>query len=144
MSSNLTAVVTFSYTHPSNPTSSTTNTCISPIHRRLGNRTVRFSMQRPKQTYKEWNVVTKQEPLRWSSAKIGTIQRRLAWPLRKDDTHKSRSIALFVDHAVGSLMFTVLHSHAVCLDRLVYICPLLVRILTEARWGGWEAHSTWD
>ena len=25
-----------------------------------------------------------------SSAKIGTIQRRLAWPLRKDDTHKSR------------------------------------------------------
>ena len=30
------------------------------------------------------------EPLRRSSAKIGTIQRRLAWPLRKDDTHKSR------------------------------------------------------
>ena len=25
-----------------------------------------------------------------SSVKIGTIQRRLAWPLRKDDTHKSR------------------------------------------------------
>ena len=25
-----------------------------------------------------------------SSEKIGTIQRRLAWPLRKDDTHKSR------------------------------------------------------
>ena len=25
--------------------------------------------------------------------KIGTIQRRLAWPLRKDDTHKSRSVA---------------------------------------------------
>ena len=24
-------------------------------------------------------------------AKIGTIQRRLAWPLRKDDKHKSRS-----------------------------------------------------
>lgn len=23
--------------------------------------------------------------------KIGTIQRRLAWPLRKDDTHKSRN-----------------------------------------------------
>ena len=30
------------------------------------------------------------EPLTRSSAKIGTIQRRLAWPLRKDDTHKSR------------------------------------------------------
>ncbi|KAL9346198.1 hypothetical protein Peur_061051 [Populus x canadensis] len=26
-----------------------------------------------------------------TSDKIGTIQRRLAWPLRKDDTHKSRS-----------------------------------------------------
>ena len=28
--------------------------------------------------------------LRGSSVEIGTIQRRLAWPLRKDDTHKSR------------------------------------------------------
>ena len=28
---------------------------------------------------------------RASSVKIGTIQSRLAWPLRKDDTHKSRS-----------------------------------------------------
>ena len=27
-----------------------------------------------------------------SHDKIGTIQRRLAWPLRKDDTHKSRSV----------------------------------------------------
>ena len=41
---------------------------------------------------------TGQEPLRWSSVKIGTIQRRLAWPLRKDDTHKSRSIALLFSH----------------------------------------------
>ena len=30
-----------------------------------------------------------------SSVKIGTIQRRLAWPLRKDDTHKSRSDTSF-------------------------------------------------
>ena len=30
------------------------------------------------------------DSLRGSSVKIGTIQRRLAWPLRKDDTHKSR------------------------------------------------------
>ena len=29
--------------------------------------------------------------------KIGTIQRRLAWPLRKDDTHKSRSVNNFFD-----------------------------------------------
>ena len=30
-----------------------------------------------------------------SSVKIGTIQRRLAWPLRKDDTHKSSSVYIF-------------------------------------------------
>jgi hypothetical protein len=35
------------------------------------------------------------EPLRRSSDKIGTIQRRLAWPLRKDDTHKSRKYETF-------------------------------------------------
>ena len=28
--------------------------------------------------------------------KIGTIQRRLAWPLRKDDTHKSRTYHFFL------------------------------------------------
>ena len=36
------------------------------------------------------------DPLRRSSVKIGTIQRRLAWPLRKDDTHKSRSVSHFL------------------------------------------------
>ena len=35
------------------------------------------------------------DPLRRSSVKIGTIQRRLAWPLRKDDTHKSGSVTCF-------------------------------------------------
>ena len=30
--------------------------------------------------------------LRGSSVKIGTMQRILVWPLRKDDTHKSRSV----------------------------------------------------
>ncbi len=29
---------------------------------------------------------------RGSSIKIGTIQRSFAWPLRKDDMHKSRSV----------------------------------------------------
>lgn len=33
----------------------------------------------------EWAVSSE------TSDKIGTIQRRLAWPLRKDDTHKSRN-----------------------------------------------------
>ena len=32
------------------------------------------------------------DSVRGSSVKIGTIQRRLAWPLRKDDMHKSRSV----------------------------------------------------
>ena len=39
---------------------------------------------------------------RESSVKIGTIQRRLAWPLRKDDTHKSRSVTNFF--SVASLL----------------------------------------
>ena len=36
------------------------------------------------------------DSFRGSSVKIGTIQRRLAWPLRKDDTHKSRSDTSFL------------------------------------------------
>ena len=32
------------------------------------------------------------DSLRGSSVNIGTIQRILAWPLRRDDTHKSRSV----------------------------------------------------
>ena len=39
--------------------------------------------------------VKSSDSLRGSSVKIGTIQRRLAWPLRKDDTHKSRSVNNF-------------------------------------------------
>ena len=41
-------------------------------------------------------VQRKLDSLRGSSVKIGTIQRRLAWPLRKDDTHKSRSVNNFL------------------------------------------------
>jgi hypothetical protein len=41
---------------------------------------------------KTCNRLCKLDSLRGSSVKIGTIQRRLAWPLRKDDTHKSRSV----------------------------------------------------
>ena len=37
-------------------------------------------------------ATVRMDSLRGSSIKIGTIQRRLAWPLRKDDTHKSRSV----------------------------------------------------
>ena len=38
------------------------------------------------------------DSLRESSVKIGTIQRILAWPLRKDDTHKSRSVNNVYNH----------------------------------------------
>ena len=48
--------------------------------------------------------------LRGSSVKIGTIQRRLAWPLRKDDTHKSRS--------VNNFFASWRHPHAMCIAGL--------------------------
>ena len=40
----------------------------------------------------QWDTRPFVDSLRGSSVKIGTIQRRLAWPLRKDDTHKTRSV----------------------------------------------------
>jgi hypothetical protein len=40
-------------------------------------------------------LIVQLDSLRGSSVQIGTIQRRLAWPLRKDDTHKSRSVNIF-------------------------------------------------
>ena len=36
---------------------------------------------------------SKSDPLRRSCINIGTAQRRLAWPLRKNDTHKARSVS---------------------------------------------------
>ena len=70
------------------------------------------------------------DSLRGSSDKIGTIQRRLAWPLRKDDTHKSRSV---------NIVFDLLLSHAhVSLARAFstyYLClslSLLVSLFVVA------------
>ncbi|OEL24281.1 hypothetical protein BAE44_0014699, partial [Dichanthelium oligosanthes] len=40
-----------------------------------------------------------------TSDKIGTIQRRLAWPLRKDDTHKSRNGPNFFEILRGGPWF---------------------------------------
>ncbi|OQU81405.1 hypothetical protein SORBI_3006G053050 [Sorghum bicolor] len=37
--------------------------------------------------------------------KIGTIQRRLAWPLRKDDTHKSRNGPNFFEILRSIIMY---------------------------------------
>jgi len=36
------------------------------------------------------------DSLRGSSVNIGTIQRRLAWPLRKDDTNTSRRVNEYI------------------------------------------------
>ncbi|KAF9672609.1 hypothetical protein SADUNF_Sadunf11G0060200 [Salix dunnii] len=68
-----------------------------------------------------------------TSDKIGTIQRRLAWPLRKDDTHKSRNGPNFflffpacsngsLPH-LGSLKAKVLISIVMV---LVYLCAVYV------------------
>jgi len=50
------------------------------------------------------------DSLRGSSVKLGTIQRRLAWPLLKNDTHESRSVSNFV-----VVMGAVLYEHILCL-----------------------------
>ena len=46
--------------------------------------------------FEHFAYFTPVDSLRGSSDKIGTIQRRLAWPLRKNDTHKSRSVTSFL------------------------------------------------
>ena len=57
--------------------------------------------------------VCKSDSLRGSSDKIGTIQRRFAWPLRKDDTHKSRSVNIFfVLQIFPSVRLFVSHSRS--------------------------------
>ena len=50
-----------------------------------------------------WFLSQLTDSLRGSSVKIGTIQRRLAWPLRKDDTHKSRSVNIFFAMLVSTV-----------------------------------------
>ena len=62
------------------------------------------------------------DSLRGSSVKIGTIQRRLAWPLRKDDTHKSRS-----DKCVCIYRYTYIDIHSPGLrDLLISVRGLLI------------------
>ncbi|KAG6773391.1 hypothetical protein POTOM_020666 [Populus tomentosa] len=47
-------------------------------------------------TYLSWRSGDQAIVPSGTSDKIGTIQRRLAWPLRKDDTHKSRNADVLV------------------------------------------------
>jgi hypothetical protein len=53
------------------------------------------------------------EPLRRSSVKIGTIQRRLVWPLRKDDTQKSRMVSNF---SLGLLYRFIINKNINCFE----------------------------
>ncbi|KAG0571007.1 hypothetical protein M758_6G195900 [Ceratodon purpureus] len=61
-----------------------------------------------------------------TSDKIGTIQRRLAWPLRKDDTHKSRNGPnFFLFPSLRSSLFQtglLLHSW---FNHITYVCNFL-------------------
>ena len=58
--------------------------------------------------YKEAGMVTCGTTFGWSSVKIGTIQRRLAWSLRKDDTHTLRKYHDFLTHSFHSSSFWIL------------------------------------
>ena len=56
-----------------------------------GCRILKWSLLCPNKSRHKSDQLQEMDSLRVSSVKIGTIQRRLTWPLRKDDTHKSRS-----------------------------------------------------
>ena len=65
------------------------------------------------------------DSLRGSSVKIGTIQRRLAWPLRKDDTHKSRSVNnLLPPIKFGTLADTYCNQNKIGCCQTVATCSL--------------------
>ena len=82
------------------------------------------------------------DSLRRSSVKIGTIQRRLAWPLRKDDTHKSRSVSIF-------LFFDLVCPRALLLflslSLSLYFCLLLLPAhhLYLASWCSGQHSGLW-
>ena len=58
-----------------------------------GPRTVNFLADRS--TYMGEFAISRPRGNPKTLTKFGTIQRRLAWPLRKDDTHKSRKRSIF-------------------------------------------------
>ena len=75
-------------------------------------------------------TVAQLDSLRGSSVKIGTIQRRLAWPLRKDDTHKSRSVNNSFDSA-SSRLPSIIQYHPVSFMSPASI-PLRSRVRASA------------
>ena len=61
------------------------------------------------------------ELLRESSVKIGTIQRRLAWPLRKDDTHKSRTYHFFLNLVLFIFIYYYFYYFIWCVYNLLFL-----------------------
>ena len=72
-------------------------------------------------------------PSGFPSVKIGTIQRRLAWPLRKDDTHKSRSVTNFFCFSGLPFMCVLigLMTMAPCMCYIgpIYVCSCGIALL---------------
>ena len=69
------------------------------------------------------------DSLRESSVNIGTIQRGIAWPLRKDDTHKSRSVNMLYKVFAHKTILTYMHGARSCDVILCYamLCYAMVR-----------------
>ena len=66
--------------------------------------------------------------LQGSSVKIGTIQRRLAWPLRKDDTHKSRSVNIIMIMIIITMIIMIIITMITLLLMMIVIV-IVTRIL---------------
>ena len=67
------------------------------------------------------------DSLRGSSVKIGTIQRILAWPLRKDDAHKSRSV-----NNIYIYIYVYTHMHTlIVLTIIIIIITTIIIIIRE-------------
>ena len=71
--------------------------------------------------------------IRRGTVKIGTIQRRLAWPLRKDDTHKSRSVNHFFFSKTQNVHENGRRESSEALDHTI-LHRISVRI-QPCRWG---------
>ena len=67
------------------------------------------------------------DSLRGSSVNIGTMQRRLAWPLRKDDTHKSRSVNNFL-LTLSSIIISIINIVNINNDNNTIIIIILIII----------------
>ena len=83
--------------------------------------------------------------------KIGTIQRRLAWPLRKDDTQNREAFHIFLARTAGQLL-SLLPALQVCqcthwTDFLIDILKFLASVSKTTAWICCDLvcqMSTWD